>query len=338
MNEKIRVVSASLMLNGLVRTVPAGREAMSIGDLIQSLRHERNMDRICKVACSVAGEAVKSAAIADPDSTGVFFGSGYGTYPSNLDHFEFLRKREPASPAVFSWTQPNIPAAFISIAHGLRGEILARADGCMGGSKAVESALDFIGAGLSGTLVVGSASTDDPRIASALAKALGGGNSTFFAEGAGFLVLSSGVERAVAVIARAGFARIDRAEDWVRIANQEGLSSAEDVAGRTPRGRHGRGTAGSGLPAGMLIITARPGIAPPSGTLAAAAHFDFGAKFGDLMEAAGPAALCAAVEAVSAGTIAGESLPERPSTALVVDQDYLKREIALFLVSAGDSP
>ncbi len=307
MSEGIGIASASLLLGGIVRSTRASWEAR-LEDLEAELRSGRSMDRISRIACAAARGALEQVEPRLLPAMGVFFGSGYGTYASNLDHFEHVRKREPSSPAVFSWTQPNIPAAWISIAYGLGGEILARSDGCMAGSKAVESGIEFIGAGLSAMVLAGSVSTCDPRVVSGLGRALGAGYRAAAAEGGGFAVLGGPGPHA-ARLAKTAFVRHARGKGWAECAMEAGFPARPD-----------------------LLVTARPGMASDLGRIEPGGRFDLGGEYGDLMEAAGPAALSAAAIAAAGGALPGKRTDARPGTVLAADCDYCRSETALFLV------
>jgi hypothetical protein len=270
------------------------------------------MDRVCRLACACARCALDASPLPPGKEAGVFFGSGYGTYPSNLDHLDLLLTKEPASPAVFSWTQPNIPAAFISIAFGLGGQILTRSDGVLGGSKAVESALDFLAAGMAPELLAGSASTVDPRVLTGLQEAAGGKFAPPSGEAGGFLLLSAG--------------EASEADPFLAGVHSRLQGEGSD---RT------EGMQESDWPAPDLLITARPGMAKPGTLPPGTGHVDLGALAGDLMEAAGPVGLSLAHAALKGLPIPGREAGSVPERVWVADADLCGRETIIFRMEAG---
>jgi hypothetical protein len=273
--------------------------------MVDGLSKGRSMDRVCRTATALGTAALEGDPSLDRPSCGVFFGSGYGTYPSNLDHLKTLRAGEPPSPAVFSQTQPNIPAAWISISLGLAGPMLTRVDGGAGGSGALLSAFLFLSQGLATDLLAGSVSTADDQVAAALGKAVPSVAKRGLAEGGGFLLLTGtdGAPRLAALV----LAKALRVRDAVHAVREAWALGGWD-----------------------LVCACREGLEgarPPGDEARFVCLCDWG---GELGEAAGPAAVAAAVQAVHTGRLGERKLDARPRRVLVADTGLCGRDVFLF--------
>jgi len=304
MPDVLGIRSFALALDGTVHD-SAGRRGLE--EMIDGLSKGRSMDRVCRTATALGTAALEGAESLDRPSCGVFFGSGYGTYPSNLDHLKTLRAGEPPSPAVFSQTQPNIPAAWISISLGLAGPMLTQVDGGLGGSGALLSAFMFLSQGLATDLLAGSVSTADDRVAAALGTAVPSIAKRGLAEGGGFLLLTrtDGAPRlADLVLAKA-----------VRVCEGGAVDAVREAWA---------------LGGWDLVCACREGLdraRPPRDEARFVCLGDWG---GELAEAAGPAAVAAAVQAVHTGCLGERKLDARPRRVLVADTGLCGQDVFLF--------
>lgn len=81
------------------------------------------MDRLCKAVYAAAGELLSDTVlIADTRRIAIVLCNEHSSADIDLRHAAMLRDGEPASPAVFVYTLPNICLAEICIPRGIKGE------------------------------------------------------------------------------------------------------------------------------------------------------------------------------------------------------------------------
>lgn len=153
---------------GLVEAPTPEALAADVAGLSET--HLRHADRVGLLAVAAARRALADARLLPaPEDLGLSFGVGFGTYDVNARHQRRILEEgiAHASPAEFTLTLPNMTAAFVSIAFGIRGETTTFADGTLAGATAFGAALDRIRAG-SGPILVGGAESLSPDVVAAL--------------------------------------------------------------------------------------------------------------------------------------------------------------------------
>ena len=107
----------------------------------------RHADRVGLLAVAATRRALQGARLLPaPYQVGLAMGVGFGTYEVNARHQRRILEEgiAHASPAEFTLTLPNMTAAIVSIAFGLRGETSTFADGTLAGATALGAALDRV--------------------------------------------------------------------------------------------------------------------------------------------------------------------------------------------------
>lgn len=106
----------------------------------------RMLDRVSQLALHAAAQAIADARgtwpLADRDRTGVFLGCAMGGIQSNDEGYQCLYG--DASNRIKPYTvllgMPNAPAAWIAIAHGIRGPSLTYSTACSSSAVAIGEA------------------------------------------------------------------------------------------------------------------------------------------------------------------------------------------------------
>jgi hypothetical protein len=297
MFEAVGIRGAALLENGRIRIWPGG-ETRSFAWAVDNLDNERAMDDVSRAASALAVAVLDVCGSVDRERTGVIFGSGYGAYEANLSHLDEVTLPGPASPAVFSRTQPNIPAAWMSISCGLKGTLITAVDGFLGGSKALGTAVDCLKEGSDASLLVGATCTVDPRVLAALDCALDGNFRRPGALGGAVLVLGP-----------------PDSDDRFRLG----------CLGPFFIKTHRLNTAQFAKDAD-LIVPCRPGQVCPDTEIPC---LRWAEEAGDFMEAAGPAGVATALMAL---------VESGQKTAHVMDKDPCGREGMEFFVEARHEP
>jgi 3-oxoacyl-[acyl-carrier-protein] synthase II len=216
-----------------------------------STKELRRLDRTSRLVLVAADEAMADAGLARSgpgrDRMGVAIGSGIGGVTTLLASYDVLLANGPrrVSPFTVPMVLPNLSAACVSMAYGLRGPILCPVGACASGAQAVGAAARLLERGDADVVVAGgteaplhplvvaafaamralSTRNDDPARASRPFDA--GRDGFVLGEGAGVLVLET-AEHAAARGARvrAEFLGYGEAADARHVA-----SPAEDAGG-----------------------------------------------------------------------------------------------------------
>ena len=183
-------------------------------------REARRMARFSQLALASARMAVEDAGLSlekeDPERMGVYIGNGIGGLPETERECDvlFTKGGMRVSPFYMPMTLPNMAAANISIAFGLKGYTSTVITSCAAGTQAIGEGAEIIRKGLCDVMIVGgteagitrigvagfstmkalTSKNDDPKKASRPFDAKRDGFVP--AEGAGILVLES-LEHAV---------------------------------------------------------------------------------------------------------------------------------------------
>jgi 3-oxoacyl-[acyl-carrier-protein] synthase II len=119
----------------------------------------RRLDRVARLVLSAAEQAVEDAGLAgyDGDRVGVVIGTAIGGLETLLDAHDVLRERGPrrVSPFAVPMLLPNMSAAYVSMAHGLRGPIGCPVGACASGAQALGAAARLIERGEADAVLAG---------------------------------------------------------------------------------------------------------------------------------------------------------------------------------------
>jgi 3-oxoacyl-[acyl-carrier-protein] synthase II len=125
-----------------------------------SAKDVRRLDRAARLALAAAEEAVLDAGFEHPpdrDRVGVVIGTAIGGLETLLDSHDVMRERGPRRvlPFAVPMALPNMPAAYVSMAYGLRGPIGCPVGACASGAQALGAAARLIERGEADAVVVG---------------------------------------------------------------------------------------------------------------------------------------------------------------------------------------
>jgi 3-oxoacyl-[acyl-carrier-protein] synthase II len=134
----------------------------------------RRVDRFTQFAAVAAAEAVLDAGgldgpgglSADPDRTGVIFGTGIGGLETIEEQFQILLDKGPrrVSPFLVPMMMGNRGAADISMRYGFRGPCEATVTACAAGTHCVGSGARLVATGRCDVVLAGSAEAAMTRI------------------------------------------------------------------------------------------------------------------------------------------------------------------------------
>jgi 3-oxoacyl-[acyl-carrier-protein] synthase II len=123
----------------------------------------RMLDRVSQMALYAAGQAVDDARCEwpqlDMERTGVFMGCGMGGIQSNDEGFQSLyaQQLDRIKPFTVLMGMHNAPAAWVAMAHGIRGPSLTYATACSSSAVAIGEAWLRIASGVLDVALAGGA-------------------------------------------------------------------------------------------------------------------------------------------------------------------------------------